>query len=144
MEDDGRDGGVWEVGGGGGAGGSCGHWMGGGNGQAAHSLTFATAPAHPHPTAPYLHARFSLTSPIPSPPPSGGPSSLPTPDVRLYHRAAVVPHQPDMRGLIRNLSIDTFHNEARRVITADSPGAIERQRTPANGLMFVSSPRDNT
>jgi len=83
------------------------------------------------------------TQRLPAVPSSAGPTGgvQPTPDVRLYHRAAVVPHQPDMRGLIRNLSIDTFHNEARRVITSDSPGTIDRQRTPANGLLFVSSPR---
>ncbi|CAG9462338.1 unnamed protein product [Pedinophyceae sp. YPF-701] len=50
-----------------------------------------------------------------------------TPDVRLYHRAAVVAHQPDMRGLIRDLSIDAFHHEGRK---AAAPGAAVEIRTP--------------
>jgi protein phosphatase len=94
--------------------------------------------AHAHPHGSGVPGTGSFRLPVPDGP------MLATPDVRLYHRAAVVPHEPNMRGLIRNLSIDTFHNEARRVITSDSPTTIERQRTPANGLMFVSSPRSSS
>lgn len=56
----------------------------------------------------------------------------PTPDVRLYHRAVVVAQQESsgsLRGLVRQLSIDQFENEGRRVMGAESaakPGA----RTP--------------
>ncbi|KAL4429396.1 hypothetical protein ABPG77_005170 [Micractinium sp. CCAP 211/92] len=42
---------------------------------------------------------------------------MPTPDVRLYHRAVVVAQDVSgqLRGLVRQLSIDQFENESRRV-----------------------------
>jgi hypothetical protein len=57
---------------------------------------------------------------------------MPTPDVRLHHRAVVVAHEPgggDLRGLVRQLSIDQFENEGRRVSMVSEPGG--RARTPA-------------
>jgi protein phosphatase len=49
---------------------------------------------------------------------------MPTPDIRLYHRAVVVAHEPDgqLRGLVRQLSIEQFKNEGRRVSMLDSSG----------------------
>ncbi|DBB07366.1 hypothetical protein WJX82_002389 [Trebouxia sp. C0006] len=55
----------------------------------------------------------------------------PTPDVRLYHRAVVVAQDTpgNLRGLVRQLSIDQFENEGRRVsMGTDSVG--KPQRTP--------------
>lgn len=42
---------------------------------------------------------------------------MPTPDVRLYHRAVVVAQDVSgqLRGLVRQLSLDQFENESRRV-----------------------------
>eukprot|EP00889_Picochlorum_renovo_P008416 jgi/Picre1/35446/NNA_002908.t1 len=47
---------------------------------------------------------------------------MPTPDIRLYHRAVVVAQEPDgqLRGLVRQLSIEQFKNEGRRVSLLDS------------------------
>lgn len=59
---------------------------------------------------------------------------IPTPDVRLYHRAVVVAQdvQGQLRGLVRQLSIDQFENESRRV--SMGAGASEatsvRNKTP--------------
>jgi hypothetical protein len=59
---------------------------------------------------------------------------MPTPDVRLYHRAVVVAQdvQGQLRGLVRQLSIDQFENESRRV--SMGAGASEstsvRNKTP--------------
>lgn len=59
---------------------------------------------------------------------------MPTPDVRLYHRAVVVAQdvQGQMRGLVRQLSIDQFENESRRVsmsVSGQEPGSVSR-KTP--------------
>lgn len=60
---------------------------------------------------------------------------MPTPDVRLYHRAVVVAQdvQGQMRGLVRQLSIDQFENESRRVSmgvsTGPEPSSVAR-KTP--------------
>lgn len=53
---------------------------------------------------------------------------MPTPDIRLYHRAVVVAHEPDsqLRGLVRQLSIEQFKNEGRRVTMGD--GTDEKER----------------
>mmetsp|Transcript_5958 Transcript_5958/g.17050 ORF Transcript_5958/g.17050 Transcript_5958/m.17050 type:complete len:903 (+) Transcript_5958:293-3001(+) len=50
-------------------------------------------------------------------------SQPPTPDVRLYHRAVVVAQENtgSLRGLVRQLSIDQFENESRRVLRCDTP-----------------------
>lgn len=50
---------------------------------------------------------------------------MPTPDVRLYHRAFVVAHDVSgqLRGMVRQLSIDQFENEARR-LSMNSEGGI--------------------
>ncbi|KAL6774518.1 PKL1 [Auxenochlorella protothecoides x Auxenochlorella symbiontica] len=61
---------------------------------------------------------------------------MPTPDVRLYHRAVVVAQdvQGELRGLVRQLSIDQFENEGRRVslggAAGDGPPGSGRSRTP--------------
>jgi protein phosphatase len=58
---------------------------------------------------------------------------MPTPDIRLYHRAVVVAHEPDgqLRGLVRQLSIEQFKNEGRRVSMLDSADtASEHRSTP--------------
>lgn len=63
---------------------------------------------------------------------------MPTPDIRLYHRAVVVAQDVtgSLRGLVRQLSIDQFENESRRVSTATSDATIGglnggiRARTP--------------
>lgn len=60
---------------------------------------------------------------------------IPTPDVRLYHRAVVVAQDVSgqLRGLVRQLSIDQFENESRRVSlnpTSQSEGVTQRARTP--------------
>ena len=58
---------------------------------------------------------------------------MPTPDIRLYHRAVVVAHEPDgqLRGLVRQLSIEQFKNEGRRVSMFDSNG--DGGMTPGTG-----------
>ena len=78
---------------------------------------------------------------------SGSPSSLtlaqrgagrgaaartpPTPDVRLYHRAVVVAQEAtgSLRGLVRQLSIDQFENEGRRV-SMGTDSASKPPRSP--------------
>lgn len=59
---------------------------------------------------------------------------IPTPDVRLYHRAVVVAQdvQGQLRGLVRQLSIDQFENESRRVSmgAAASEATSVRNKTP--------------
>lgn len=59
---------------------------------------------------------------------------MPTPDVRLYHRAVVVAQdvQGQLRGLVRQLSIDQFENESRRVSMGGgaSDGTTSRNKTP--------------
>lgn len=59
---------------------------------------------------------------------------MPTPDIRLYHRAVVVAHEPDgqLRGLVRQLSIEQFKNEGRRVSLLDSSGGTpgDQKTTP--------------
>ena len=58
---------------------------------------------------------------------------IPTPDVRLYHRAVVVAQdvQGQLRGLVRQLSIDQFENESRRVsMGAGASEASVRKQTP--------------
>eukprot|EP01026_Neomeris_dumetosa_P048164 TRINITY_DN4158_c0_g2_i2.p1 TRINITY_DN4158_c0_g2~~TRINITY_DN4158_c0_g2_i2.p1 ORF type:complete len:916 (+),score=170.18 TRINITY_DN4158_c0_g2_i2:140-2749(+) len=60
---------------------------------------------------------------------SGSPFSTEhTPDVRLYHRAVVVAQESagSLRGLVRQLSIDQFENENRRISTG-RPGATVGQ-----------------
>ena len=56
---------------------------------------------------------------------------MPTPDVRLYHRAVVVAQDVSgqLRGLVRQLSIDQFENESRRVSMA-SDATTARAKTP--------------
>lgn len=56
---------------------------------------------------------------------------MPTPDVRLYHRAVVVAQDVSgqLRGLVRQLSIDQFENEGRRVSLA-SDATAARAKTP--------------
>lgn len=56
---------------------------------------------------------------------------MPTPDVRLYHRAVVVAQDVDgqLRGMVRQLSIDQFENEGRRV-SMMSDGGLATIRTP--------------
>lgn len=58
---------------------------------------------------------------------------MPTPDIRLYHRAVVVAHEPDghLRGLVRQLSIEQFKNEGRRVSMFESNG--DGGMTPGTG-----------
>ncbi|KAK9908007.1 hypothetical protein WJX75_001420 [Coccomyxa subellipsoidea] len=61
------------------------------------------------------------------------PRTPPTPDVRLYHRAVVVAQEStgSLRGLVRQLSIDQFENEGRRVMGAESAiKAAPSDRTP--------------
>lgn len=60
---------------------------------------------------------------------------MPTPDIRLYHRAVVVAHEPDrqLRGLVRQLSIEQFKNEGRRVSLLDSQG--EQSESKINPLL---------
>ena len=50
---------------------------------------------------------------------------IPTPNVRLYHRAVVVAQDVSgqLRGLVRQLSIDQFENEGRRVSMGTSEAA---------------------
>lgn len=59
---------------------------------------------------------------------------MPTPDVRLYHRAVVVAQdvQGQLRGLVRQLSIDQFENESRRVSmgAGASEASTVRNKTP--------------
>ncbi|CAL5230077.1 g13534 [Coccomyxa viridis] len=58
------------------------------------------------------------------------PRTPPTPDVRLYHRAVVVAQQDNegsLRGLVRQLSIDQFENEGRRV---DPESSAKHDKTP--------------
>ncbi len=60
---------------------------------------------------------------------------MPTPDVRLYHRAVVVAQDVSgqLRGLVRQLSIDQFENESRRVSMgagASEASTIVRHKTP--------------
>ena len=64
---------------------------------------------------------------------------MPTPDIRLYHRAVVVAHEPDgqLRGLVRQLSIEQFKNEGRRVSMFDSNG--DGGMTPGTGRPQVSA-----
>lgn len=56
---------------------------------------------------------------------------MPTPDVRLYHRAVVVAQDVSgqLRGLVRQLSIDQFENEGRRVSMV-SDATTARAKTP--------------
>lgn len=54
---------------------------------------------------------------------------MPTPDVRLFHRAIVVAQDDlsgQLRGMVRQLSIDQFHNEGRRVTidTVNTDGGL--------------------
>ncbi|KAK9790585.1 hypothetical protein WJX73_006836 [Symbiochloris irregularis] len=55
-----------------------------------------------------------------------------TPDVRLYHRAVVVAQEAtgSLRGLVRQLSIDQFENEGRRVSTGSTDPAARAARSP--------------
>ena len=55
----------------------------------------------------------------------------PTPDVRLYHRAVVVAQEAtgSLRGLVRQLSIDQFENEGRRV-SMGTESASKPPRSP--------------
>ncbi|PSC71439.1 serine threonine-phosphatase BSL1 [Micractinium conductrix] len=59
---------------------------------------------------------------------------MPTPDVRLYHRAVVVAQDVSgqLRGLVRQLSIDQFENESRRVSMGAgvSEATSVRNKTP--------------
>eukprot|EP00887_Chlorella_sp_A99_P006383 scaffold3.g6383.t1 len=59
---------------------------------------------------------------------------IPTPNVRLYHRAVVVAQDVSgqLRGLVRQLSIDQFENEGRRVSmsTASEAASVARNKTP--------------
>ena len=63
---------------------------------------------------------------------------MPTPDVRLYHRAVVVAQDVSgqLRGLVRQLSIDQFENEGRRVSMA-SEATTTRARTPLLDRTFT-------
>lgn len=56
---------------------------------------------------------------------------MPTPNIRLYHRAVVVAQDVSgqLRGLVRQLSIDQFENESRRVSMA-SDATTARAKTP--------------
>jgi len=67
---------------------------------------------------------------------------MPTPDIRLYHRAVVVAHEPDgqLRGLVRQLSIEQFKNEGRRVSMFDSNGGDGGGMTPMSGGLDRRSP----
>ncbi|GMH40175.1 hypothetical protein BSKO_08079 [Bryopsis sp. KO-2023] len=58
-----------------------------------------------------------------------GESSPKTPDVRLWHRAVVVAQETpgSLKGLVRQLSLDLFENESRRVST----GVHDLPRTPS-------------
>ncbi|CAD7705298.1 unnamed protein product [Ostreobium quekettii] len=68
----------------------------------------------------------------------GSDKQPPTPEaVRLWHRAVVVPqeHPPgNLRGLVRQLSLDQFENEGRRV----SMGMHPEHGPPAGGLVKTS------
>lgn len=44
-----------------------------------------------------------------------------TPDVRLWHRAVVVHQETNLRGMVRQLSIDQLDNEGRRVSIYEKP-----------------------
>lgn len=62
---------------------------------------------------------------------------MPTPDVRLYHRAVVVAQDDlsgQLRGLVRQLSIEQFHNEGRRV-TIDAMNTTEGSNRTATPLV---------
>eukprot|EP00884_Botryococcus_braunii_P021759 jgi/Botrbrau1/8267/Bobra.0001s0018.1 len=60
-----------------------------------------------------------------------------TPDVRLYHRAVVVAQEAtegSLRGLVRQLSIDQFENEGRRVsLGTESAGRAQGLHSPFLG-----------
>jgi len=67
---------------------------------------------------------------------AGSPPTPATPDVRLHHRAIVVAQEGtgSLRGLVRQLSIDQFENEGRRVSMgpdgkSKTPPVFERQQS---------------
>lgn len=55
-----------------------------------------------------------------------GPRLPLTPDVKLWHRAVVVHQENSLRGLVRQLSIDSLDNEGRRVAISGENGVMER------------------
>lgn len=71
---------------------------------------------------------------------------IPTPDVRLYHRAVVVAQdvQGQLRGLVRQLSIDQFENESRRVSmgAGASEASTVRNKTPLFERTFSEPVRE--
>jgi hypothetical protein len=111
------------------------------NSAAPESAAAAAARARDSPSGSKETAAFAIrvTTPLterPKSPFSGlgkSPAGTPfaTPDVRLHHRAVLVAAGDDatgaLGGLVRQLSIDQFENESRRV-SIGTPGDLSTRR----------------
>lgn len=127
----------------------------------SHDLEADEAAASAAAAATAEHPRVAAEGPSSGSPPSTGSSlslavrrrgefppsrDMPTPDVRLYHRAVVVAQDDhgELRGLVRQLSIEHLEAEGRRVSLGnqhDGSGSAGRNGTPLFERAFSMRPQ---